>query len=116
MIAVSLNITDLPCVNKQSLYDPRSQEKVWISPLKQVSDEQEGEGVGDGDVEVRGFGVDPALAVLQVGPGQVDGQPDSVPPEPLVQRVQHPKHPQLAAVSSARQTCTHFNINTRPQT
>lgn len=37
-----------------------------------------------------GFGIDPALPVFQVSPCQVHRQPDSVPPEPLIQ---HDKHP-----------------------
>ena len=59
-------------------------------PFKRVADQQEDQGVGDGDVEVRGLGVHAAVPVLQVCPRQVDGQPDAVPPEAVVQRVQHP--------------------------
>lgn len=36
-----------------------------------------------------GFGIDPTLLVFQVGPGQLSWQPQFVPPEPLVQSVQH---------------------------
>lgn len=68
---------------------------MWILPFKQISDEQEGKGVGDNDVKMGGFGIDPTLPVFQVSPRQVDGQPNSVPPEPFIQRVEHPSSQNL---------------------
>lgn len=57
---------------------------VWTLPFKQISDEKEDEGIGQSDVKMWDFGIDPALPVFKISPGQIHRQPESVPPEPLI--------------------------------
>lgn len=72
-----------------------------ISPFKHVSDKKQGNGAGQGRVELRGFSVDTTFTVLQIRPGDVCRQPQTLPPQPVTERLQHAAgtntktHPQL---------------------
>lgn len=59
------------------------------SRLKKVPDDEEEEGQGEGDVEIRGFGIDSSIPVLQVGPGEVCWEPEPFPPKIAVQGLKH---------------------------
>lgn len=58
-------------------------------PFKQISDQQQAEGAGQNSVKVRSFSVDTTFTVLQVGPGDVPWQPQTLPPQPLSNCLQH---------------------------
>lgn len=59
------------------------------SRLKEVPDDEEEEGQGEGDVEIGGFGIDPSIPVLQVSPGEVCWEPEPFPPKIAVQGLKH---------------------------
>lgn len=62
---------------------------VCVTPLQQVSDQQHDEGTGQRSVEVGALSVHATFTVLQIGPGDVHRQPETLPPQPLVECLQH---------------------------
>lgn len=78
------------CLKRTNVYSTVIlKSNIRVVPFKYIADEQKHKGTGDGDVEMRCFGVDPSLLVLKVRPRQVDRQPDIVAPEPLVECDKH---------------------------
>lgn len=62
---------------------------VCVTPLQQVSDQQHDEGTGQRSVEVGALSVHATFTVLQIGPGDVHRQPETLPPQPLIECLQH---------------------------
>lgn len=61
------------------------------SPLKYLPEEQEADGDGDGNPQIRQLGVDFAIAAGQVGPAVAFREPDPVCPHGLAEVRQHSK-------------------------
>lgn len=73
-----------------------------LSPLKQESDEEQAQGTWQNGVKLRGGSRGEAFAVGQIHPGEVPWQPQTLPPQPLGDCLQHAAQKQHAGPQAER--------------